>query len=124
MLALACIGVSNMLGYYQPKNERILYVLIITLALTLVIIYTAKYGLLYIFTDYKEYNFKAEKNQQVIVKVDQIISPADKIATGKFTNNTLYKFLGRMLLLALFIFISIVVLLAYKKRVKEGRATL
>ncbi|MEZ4787512.1 MAG: hypothetical protein R2790_06460, partial [Flavobacterium haoranii] len=76
------------------------------------------------FTDYKEYNFKAENNQEVIVKIDQVISPADKIATGKFTNNTLYKFLGRMLLLALFIFISIVVLLAYKKRVKEGRATL
>ncbi|KQS38161.1 histidine kinase [Pedobacter sp. Leaf194] len=55
LLALACISVSNMLGYYQPKNERILYVLIITLALTLVIIFIAKYALLYIFTDFKEY---------------------------------------------------------------------
>lgn len=44
-----------MLGYYQPKNERILYVLIITLALTFVIVYAAKYSMLYIFADYKEY---------------------------------------------------------------------
>ncbi|MFD2584294.1 sensor histidine kinase [Pedobacter vanadiisoli] len=55
LLVLACIAVSNMLGYYQPKNERILYVLIITLALTFVIIYIAKYGILLIFADYKAY---------------------------------------------------------------------
>jgi len=55
LLALACVGISNMLGYYQPKNERILYVLIITIALTFVIIYAAKYSLLYIFADYTEY---------------------------------------------------------------------
>ena len=45
-------------------------------------------------------------------------------AKGNFTNNTLYKFIGRMLLLSLFVFISIIVFVAYKKRVKEGRATL
>jgi sensor histidine kinase YesM len=55
LLAAACISISNMLGYYQPKNERILYVLIITIALTFVIIYLAKYTLLYIYTDYKNY---------------------------------------------------------------------
>lgn len=44
-----------MLGYYQPKNERILYVLIVTLALTFVIIYIAKYSLQYVFIDYKDY---------------------------------------------------------------------
>jgi len=55
LLAVACISISNMLGYYQPKNERILYVLIITLALTCVIIFASKYALLYIFTDYKNY---------------------------------------------------------------------
>ena len=48
----------------------------------------------------------------------------DAIAKGDFTNNTLYKFVGRMLLLSLFVFISIIVYVAYKKRVKEGRATL
>jgi len=55
LLAAACIGISNMLGYYQPKNERILYVLIVTLALTFVIIYMAKYVMLYVFADFKEY---------------------------------------------------------------------
>ncbi|PWS29606.1 sensor histidine kinase [Pedobacter yonginense] len=55
LLALACISISNMLGYYQPKNERILYVLIVTLALTFVIIYLAKYTMQYIFVDYKDY---------------------------------------------------------------------
>ncbi|MCX2574999.1 sensor histidine kinase [Pedobacter sandarakinus] len=55
LLAGACIGISNMLGYYQPKNERILYFLVITLALTLVIIFIGKYTLLAIFYDYKEY---------------------------------------------------------------------
>ena len=75
------------------------------------------------FTDFKEYKFDASKNQQVIVQKDQIVSPSDQIATGSFTNNTLYKFIGRMLLLSLFLFISIVVYLAYKRRVKEGRVT-
>ena len=55
LLVMACIAISNMLGYYQPKNERILYVLIITLALTFVIIYAAKYAMLYIFSDFNEY---------------------------------------------------------------------
>ncbi|WP_316806643.1 sensor histidine kinase [Pedobacter agri] len=55
LLVMACIAISNMLGYYQPKNERILYVLIITLALTFVIIYAAKYAMFYVFADYKEY---------------------------------------------------------------------
>ncbi|WP_231582607.1 sensor histidine kinase [Pedobacter sp. BMA] len=55
LLVMACIAISNMLGYYQPKNERILYVLIITLALTFVIIYAAKYTILYVFSDFKEY---------------------------------------------------------------------
>ena len=56
LLAGGCVSISNMLGYYQPKNERILYVLIITLALTFVIIFISKYSLLYLFTDFKEYH--------------------------------------------------------------------
>ena len=55
LLAAACIGISNMLGYYQPKNERILYVLIVSLALTFVVIFTAKYLMFYLFADFKEY---------------------------------------------------------------------
>ncbi|SER44858.1 sensor histidine kinase [Pedobacter rhizosphaerae] len=54
-LAAACVSVSNMLGYYQPKNERIFYVLIVTLALTAVVLFASKYALLYIFSDFKEY---------------------------------------------------------------------
>ena len=73
------------------------------------------------FQDVKEYTFDASKNQITIVKAGDEISPKDKIATGDFTNDTFHKFLGRMLLLSLFTFISIVVYLAYKKRVKEGR---
>lgn len=73
------------------------------------------------FTDVKEYEFDASRNQITTVKVGDVVSPKDKIATGDFTNHTFHKFLGRMLLLTLFLFISIVVYLAYKKRVKEGR---
>lgn len=55
LLALTCIGISNMLGYYQPKNERIFYVFIITLVLTFLAIYAAKYVTLYIFSDFADY---------------------------------------------------------------------
>lgn len=71
--------------------------------------------------DTKVYTFDADKGQSTIVKVGDIVSPKDKIATGTFTNNTFYKFLGRILLLTLFAFISLVVYFAYKKRVREGR---
>jgi NSS family neurotransmitter:Na+ symporter len=73
------------------------------------------------YIDFKTYNFNSEKGQITIVKVGDVIKPKDKIATGDFTNDTFHKFLGRMLLLTLFLFISFVVYLAYKKRVKEGR---
>ena len=76
------------------------------------------------YTNYKEYKFKANKNQVVVVKKGDVIKPNDVIATGDFTNDTLYKFMGRMLLLSLFAFISLIVYFAYKKRVREGRATL
>lgn len=74
-----------------------------------------------IFQDFKEYKFDTSKNQVTTVKVGDEIASNDKIATGDFTNDTFYKFLGRMLLLSLFLFISLVVYLAYKKRIKEGR---
>lgn len=71
------------------------------------------------FTDYKEYNF--EENQHVIVKKGDLVSQNDKIATGDFTNDTLYKFIGRMLLMSLFLFITIIVYKASKKRTIEMR---
>ena len=73
------------------------------------------------FQDFKEYKFDASKNQVTTVAVGDEISPKDEIATGDFTNDTFYKFIGRMLLLSLFLFISLVVYFAYKKRIKEGR---
>jgi hypothetical protein len=75
------------------------------------------------FTNYKEYKFDADKNQIVTLVKGDIVKPNDVIATGDFTNDTLFKFIGRMLLLSLFAFISLIVYFAYKKRVREGRAT-
>ena len=76
------------------------------------------------FKNYKEYSFDADKNQVVTVKKGDIVKVKDVIAKGSFTNDTLYKFMGRMLLLSLFAFISLIVYFAYKKRAREGRATL
>jgi len=75
-----------------------------------------------IFTDYTEYTFK--ENQTPTVKIGDVIKPGDIVAKGDFTNKVFYKNIGRILLLGLFIFISILVYKAYHKRVKEGRATL
>ncbi len=47
-----------MLGYYQPKNEKMLFLLLLTIVLTLVVVFFAKYGLNYIFSreiDYVEF---------------------------------------------------------------------
>ncbi len=49
LLAIACITLSNMLGFYQPKDEKMLFVLLLTFILTLVITYLANYGLSYFF---------------------------------------------------------------------------
>ncbi len=44
-----------MLGYYQPKKERIFFVLIVTVVLSLIATFLARYALLYIFNDFKDY---------------------------------------------------------------------
>jgi two-component system LytT family sensor kinase len=44
-----------MLGYYQPKNEKMLFLLLLTIVLTLVVVFLAKYGLNYIFSREIEY---------------------------------------------------------------------
>jgi len=76
------------------------------------------------FIDHKIYKFDLSKNQKTIVNIGDTVAPKDKIATGDFTNDTFYKFLGRMLLLSLFLFISIIVAIAYRKRTKEERIKL
>lgn len=74
------------------------------------------------FTDYKEYRFKVD--QLVTVQKGEVVKPGEVIAKGSFTNKVFYKNLGRMILLGLFMFISFLVYLAFRKRRKEGRATL
>lgn len=44
-----------MLGYYQPKNERMLFLLLLTAILTAIIVFLAKYGLNYLFINQKDY---------------------------------------------------------------------
>ncbi|MFI5453501.1 sensor histidine kinase [Pedobacter sp. UC225_61] len=55
LLAIGCIIISNMLGYYQPKNERMLFLLLLTAILTAIIVFLAKYGLNYLFINQKDY---------------------------------------------------------------------
>ncbi|MDX1328106.1 MAG: sodium-dependent transporter [Arenibacter sp.] len=74
------------------------------------------------FTDYKEYVF--DEDQYTTVLVGDKIKPGDKIAKGDFVNDVFYRNIGRSILVGLFLFISILVYLAYKKRRKEGRATI
>lgn len=69
------------------------------------------------FTDYKTYAFK--NDQKTVVSSGQTVKPGDAIAEGSFTNNVFYKFIGRIFLLGLFAFLTILVYVAYKKRVRE-----
>jgi two-component system LytT family sensor kinase len=55
LLALACIVVSNMLGYYHPKIEPIAFVFIISAVLSAVVIYGAQFVLLYFLKAYGNY---------------------------------------------------------------------
>lgn len=55
LLAFGCVIISNMLGYYQPKNEKMLFIFLLTAVLSLVVIYLAKYGLNYLFVKEKSY---------------------------------------------------------------------
>lgn len=75
-----------------------------------------------IFIDTKEYNFSDGQNTTVAVG-DQI-RPGDVIAEGEFVNDVFYRNIGRAILVCLFLFISLLVYLAFNKRRKEGRATI
>ena len=54
-LAIGCIIISNMLGFYQPKNEKLLYVLLVTVVLSATVVIAAKYSLTYIFANQRSY---------------------------------------------------------------------
>lgn len=55
LLALACIILSNMLGYYQPKNETIVFVLALTFIMALFITLMSKFLLFFLFGDKSTY---------------------------------------------------------------------
>lgn len=55
LLAIGCVVLSNMLGYWQPKKERALFLLLLTGVLTLVAVLLSKYGLHYLFGKQKDY---------------------------------------------------------------------
>lgn len=55
LLGLACIGMSNLLGYYQPKNETIIFVLALTFIMALFITFMSKFLLVLIFSDQHAY---------------------------------------------------------------------
>ena len=56
LLAIGCIILSNMLGYYQPKKDKILFLLLLIVALTSAVVFLSKYGLNYLFVNEKAYH--------------------------------------------------------------------
>eukprot|EP01136_Pigoraptor_vietnamica_P041013 Opistho-1_new@13493 len=55
LLAVACVILSNLLGYYQPKNERMFFLLLLTVVLTFVTVFLARFALHFLFLDEKSY---------------------------------------------------------------------
>ncbi len=55
MLALVCIILSNLLGYYQPKNETIIFVLALTFIKALFITFMSRFILGLFFADESTY---------------------------------------------------------------------
>lgn len=55
LLAAGCICLSNLLGYYQPKNETILFILVLTVMLALIITFISKFMLHLLFAEDKTY---------------------------------------------------------------------
>ena len=51
MLAVGCMILSNLLGYYQPKNETILFVFVLTIMLGLFITVVSKVALNMLFAE-------------------------------------------------------------------------
>lgn len=68
----------------------------------------------------KEYEFKPTKHK-VIVQQGQKVLTGESLYTGKVINRLFYLDLARSLLILTFLFISVLVFIAYRKRIKEGR---
>jgi NSS family neurotransmitter:Na+ symporter len=73
------------------------------------------------FDDQTIYEF--ESGQLPVVTVGQKIKAGDVLAKGEFTNKVFYKNIGRLMLSGLFVFICVLVFVAFNKRKREGRAT-
>lgn len=56
LLAIGCLILSNLLGYYQPKDETIYFVLVLALILALCITFLSKLSLSLLFGDVKTYS--------------------------------------------------------------------
>lgn len=55
LLAIGGVVASNMLGYYQPKNSKLFFVLLLTGILSAIVIYLSNYLLSYIFPNATAY---------------------------------------------------------------------
>ena len=66
LLAIGCIILSNLLGYYQPKNETILFVLMLTLMLALIITFVSKVALNMLFDD--DVTYQSFLNLSLIIR--------------------------------------------------------
>ncbi|WP_432714789.1 sensor histidine kinase [Pedobacter sp.] len=53
LLAFCCMVFSNLLGYYQPKNEPVVFVLVITLILALFVTFSSSFILNLLITEKK-----------------------------------------------------------------------
>ncbi len=67
----------------------------------------------------KTYSFRADK--KVLVKPGDEVTEGTKIAEGSFINSTFYLDLARMILVALFVFLCVIVYRASQLRKKIGR---
>ncbi|MDQ7949907.1 MAG: histidine kinase [Pedobacter sp.] len=56
LLAIGCIVLSNMLGYYLPKNRKLLFILLLAGVKAIVIVLLSAYGLNYLFDQDLKYH--------------------------------------------------------------------
>ncbi len=69
----------------------------------------------------KAYEFKPSKHK-VIVQPGNLVKTGDTLFEGKIVNKVFYIDMARMLLVSVFLFICVLVYIAFKKRSKEGRS--
>lgn len=55
LFALACVVISNILAYYQAKDEKLLFIVLLTGVLASIIAFLSKYALVYIFAKHNYY---------------------------------------------------------------------